>query len=167
MTALAMPSAGGHVMNRSRRHRAGFSLAELLAVLAICGVLIGVGAPLVLGYYHNTQNTVGAQQIRVLLNQARQMALDSKDFVCVQVPAPTQMAFYLGATCTGSPWTGSVTDAAGHIGLQPGFTVSASSDLVFDYLGRTLPTATYTVTNSTTGSTLTVSVATSGRITIP
>ncbi len=146
---------------------AGFSLAELLAVLAICGVVIGVGVPIVLSYYHSAQNTVGAQQIRALLNQARQMALDQKDFVCVQVPTPTQMAFYVNSTCAGTPWMGSVTDAAGNIGLQPGFTVSASANVVFDYLGRALPATTYTVTNAATGLTLTVSVATSGRITIP
>ncbi|HET8533443.1 MAG TPA: hypothetical protein VFO08_19975 [Methylomirabilota bacterium] len=51
--------------------------------------------------------------------------------------------------------------------LQPGFTVTVTANLVFDYLGRALPAATYTITNSTTGSTVTVSVATSGRISIP
>ena len=51
--------------------------------------------------------------------------------------------------------------------LQPGFTLSADANPVFDYLGRALPAATYTITISTTGSTVTVSVATSGRISIP
>jgi len=83
------------------------------------------------------------------------------------VQVPTQMSFYVNTTCTGTPWAGSITDGAGNIRLQPGFTVSASSSPVFDYLGRALPSMTYTVTNSTTGSTLTVSVATSGRVTIP
>jgi type II secretory pathway pseudopilin PulG len=138
-----------------------------LVILAVCGVVIGVGMPLVLSYYHNAQNTTGAQQIRTLLNQARQMALDQKAFVCVQIPTPTQMAFYLNSTCTGTPWVGSITDGAGNIPLLPGFTVSASASPVFDYLGRALPAMTYTVTNTTTGSSLTVSVATSGRITIP
>ena len=87
--------------------------------------------------------------------------------MCVQVATPTQMAFYVDSTCTGTPWVGSITDGAGNITLQPGFTVSASDSPVFDYLGRALPSMTYTVTNSTTGSTLTVSVATSGRVTIP
>jgi hypothetical protein len=77
------------------------------------------------------------------------------------------MAFYVSTACTGTPWLGSITDAAGNITLQHGFTVSASASPVFDYLGRALPAATYTVTNTTTGSTLTVSVATSGRISIP
>ena len=147
--------------------RAGFGLSELLVVIAITGVLISVTVPMVLSYYHNAQNTTGAQQIRTLLNQARQIAIDQTTFVCVHVSTPTQMCFYVNTTCTGTPWLGSITDAAGNITLQPGFTVSASASPVFDYLGRALPQATYTVTNTTTGSTLTVSVATSGRVAIP
>ena len=150
-----------------RGSRSGFSLVELLVVIAISGIVIGVGVPMVLSYYHSAQVTTGAQQVRTLLNLARQIALDQKTFVCVQVPTPTQLSFYVNTTCTGTPWVGSITDDAGNIRLQPGFTVSASDSPVFDYLGRAFPGMTYTVTNSTTASTLTVSVATSGRITIP
>ena len=63
-------------------------------VIAIIGVLISVTVPMALSYYHNVQNTTGAQHIRTLLNQARQIAIDQKTFVCVQVPAPNQMSFY-------------------------------------------------------------------------
>jgi prepilin-type N-terminal cleavage/methylation domain-containing protein len=150
-----------------RGSRSGFSLAEVLVVIAISGIVIGVGVPMVLSYYHSAQVATGAQQVRTLLNLARQIAIDQKTFVCVHVPAPTQMSFYVNTTCTGTPWVGSITDGSGNITLQPGFTLSASDSPVFDYLGRALPSMTYTVTNSTTGSTLTVSVATSGRVTIP
>ena len=51
--------------------------------------------------------------------------------------------------------------------LQSGFTLSASANPVFDYLGRALPATTYTITNSATGSITTVSVSTSGRLSIP
>jgi prepilin-type N-terminal cleavage/methylation domain-containing protein len=145
----------------------GFSLVEMLVVLSIAGLVIGVGAPMGMSYYHNAQNTAGAQHIRTLLNQARQIAIDQKTFVCVQAPTPTHLSFVVSATCVGTPWLGSITDDTGKIALQPGFTVSGSANPVFDYLGRALPAATYTVANTTTGSTLTVSVATSGRITIP
>jgi prepilin-type N-terminal cleavage/methylation domain-containing protein len=126
----------------------GFSLVELLMVIAACGILIGVS-------------------IRTLLNQARQLAIDQKDFVCVQVPSPTQVSFYPNPTCSGTPWTGPNTDSAGNVNLQPGFTLSVTANPVFDYLGRALPAATFTITNSTTGSTVTVSVSTSGRVSIP
>lgn len=155
------------VLDLVEASRAGFGLSEFLVVIAITGVLISVTVPMVLSYYHNAQNTTGAQQIRTLLTQARQIAIDQRTFVCVQASAPTQMSFYVNTACAGTPWLGDITDAAGNITLQPGFTVSASASPVFDYLGGALPQATYTVTNTTTGSTLTVSVATSGRITIP
>lgn len=150
-----------------RGSRSGFSLSEFLVVLAISGVVISVSVPMFLSYHHNAQNTTGAQQIRSILNQARQMAIDERTFVCVHAPSPTQLSLYVNATCTGAPWVGPISDTAGNITLQPGFTVSASANLVFDYLGRALPETTYTVTNSTTASTLTVSVATSGRVSIP
>jgi type IV fimbrial biogenesis protein FimU len=145
----------------------GFSLVELLIVIAACGVLIGVSIPLFVTYHQSLQVTAGAQYVRTLLNQARQLAMDQKDFVCVQVPAPTQVSFYPNATCSGAPWTGPITDSAGNVNLQPGLTLSTTANPVFDYLGRALPAATYTITNSATGSTVTVSVSTSGRVSIP
>src|SRR5258705_13850023 len=81
--------------------RAGFGLSEFLVVIAIAGVLISVTVPMVLSYYHNAQNTTGAQHIRTLLNQGRQIAIDQKTFVCVQVSAPDQMSFYLNSGGTG------------------------------------------------------------------
>jgi len=69
-------------------------------VIAACGVLIGVSVPLFLTYHQSAQVTAGAQYVRTLLNQARQLAMDQKGFVCVQVPSPTQVSFYLNATCS-------------------------------------------------------------------
>jgi type II secretory pathway pseudopilin PulG len=88
--------------------QSGYGLSELLVVVAISGLVISVGVPLVLSYHHNAQNTTGAQHIRTVLNQARQIAIDQKTFVRVQVPTPTQMSFYVNSTCTGDPWVGSL-----------------------------------------------------------
>ena len=153
-------------MLRRSRH-AGFGLSELLVVIAISGVLFSIAVPMGLSYYRSAQNTTGAQQVRTLLNLARQIAIDERAFVCVHVPAPTQMTFYVNSTCTGTPWRGSITDEEGNIALPPGLTLSASANPVFDYLGRALPPATFTVTNTAITTTVTVSVATSGRVTIP
>jgi prepilin-type N-terminal cleavage/methylation domain-containing protein len=145
----------------------GFSLVELLMVIGACGILLVVSIPLFLTYHQSARVTAGAQHVRTLLNQARQLAMDQKGFVCVQVPSPTQVSFYPNATCSGTPWTGPITDSAGNVNLEPGFTLSATANPVFDYLGRVLPATTFTITNSTTGSTVTISVATSGRVSIP
>lgn len=153
-------------MRRRARH-AGFGLIELLVVIAISGVLLSIGVPMGLSYHRSARNTAAAQQIRTLLNLARQIAIDERAFVCVHVPAPTQLCFFVNSTCTGAPWRGSITDADGNIPLPTGLEISASASPVFDYLGRALPAATFTVTNAAAATTVTVSVATSGRITIP
>jgi prepilin-type N-terminal cleavage/methylation domain-containing protein len=150
-----------------RAGHAGFGLSELLVVIAISGVLLSIGVPMGLSYQRRAQSTTGAQQVRTLLNLARQIAIDERAFVCVHVPTPTQLCFYLNSTCTGAPWRGSITDPEGNIALPSGLAISASASPVFDYLGRALPAATFTVTGPAAATTLTVSVATSGRITIP
>ena len=150
-----------------RQEHAGFGLTERLVVIAVGAVLVAVAVPLGLSYYRGAQTKAGAQQIRTILNQARQIAIDERTFVCVDVPTPTQLSIYVNSTCSGTPWRGPITDGDGNITLQPGFTASMSASPVFDYLGRALPPATYTVTSNATASTLTVSVAISGRITIP
>jgi hypothetical protein len=128
---------------------------------------MAVSIPLALTYHQAAQVTAEAQHVRALLNQARRLAMDHRGFVCVQVPSPTQVSFYPNGTCSGTPWTGPITDSAGNVNLQPGFTLTVTASPVFDYLGRSLTPATFTVTNSTTGSTVTVSAATSGRVSIP
>ena len=54
----------------------GFSLVELLIVIAACGVLIGVSIPLFVTYHQSLQVTAGAQHVRALLDQTRQLAMD-------------------------------------------------------------------------------------------
>jgi hypothetical protein len=44
--------------------------------------------------------------------------------------------------------------------------MTASANPIFNYVGSALPAATYTLTNTQTGATLTVAVAASGRVTI-
>jgi prepilin-type N-terminal cleavage/methylation domain-containing protein len=149
------------------RGRAGFTAVELLVTIAVIGILSALSIPFFLNYLQAAQITVEAQQVRTLLNQARQLAIVQNGSVCVQVAAPTQLRYYLNGTCTGTAWTGSGTDSAGNINLPQGITVTASANPVFSYLGAALPAATYTMTNVATGSALTVSITTSGRITIP
>jgi type IV fimbrial biogenesis protein FimT len=145
---------------------AGFTLAELIMVIAVIGILAVMAVPSFLRYYHAAGLKSGAQQVVALVNQARELAIKENGNVCVTLPSATQMNYRLG-TCAGSAWVGAGTDAAGNINLPPGVTATASANPIFSYVGSALPAATYTLTYTQTGAILTASVAASGRITIP
>ena len=148
--------------------RAGFSAAELLVVIAVMGVLSTISIPFFLSYYRVAAVKSASQQVVALMDQARGLAVQTNSTlgVCVHLPSTTQMQFVQDG-CGGAVWIGPGTDAAGNINLPQGFTMGPATDVVFDYLGAALPAVTYTVTNASTGATLTVSVAISGRITSP
>ena len=76
------------------------------------------------------------------------------------------MALLLGG-CGGTAWVGPGTDGAGTIKLPPGFTISPLNPLTFNYLGAAGAATSYTMTNTTTGGTMTISVALTGRVTSP
>ena len=144
----------------------GFALAELVTVIAVIGILAVMMVPFFVNYYQAAILKSGAQQFVTLVNQARELAIRQNDNVCVKLPNATQMTYAL-SSCTGSAWTGAGTDAAGNINLPAGITASATANPVFSYVGSALPASVYTLTNAQTGATLTVTVAASGRITIP
>jgi type IV fimbrial biogenesis protein FimU len=149
-----------------RNTAAGFGLAELIVTIGIIGILAVMAVPSFLSYYRAAGLKAGAQQVATLINQAREIAIKENGNVCVTVPTATKMAYRLG-TCGGSVWTGAGTDATGGISLPPGITITASGNPIFNYVGSALPAAVYTLNYTQTGATLTVSVAASGRVTIP
>jgi hypothetical protein len=71
------------------------------------------------------------------------------------------------STCAGTVWTGPGTDGAGNINLPQGFTIGPLNNVTFNYLGAAGAATTYTMTNSTTYETNTISIALSGRVTSP
>jgi Tfp pilus assembly protein FimT len=165
------PQAGG--ANRHRRlfgagGRAGFSAAELIVVIAVVGLLFTMSIPFFLTYYQGAAVKSASQQVVALLNQARQLAVQTNSTlgVCVHLPSATQMQFVQDG-CGGTVWIGPGTDGAGNINLPQGFTMGPATDVVFDYLGTALPAVTYTVTNASSGATLTIGIAISGRVTSP
>jgi prepilin-type N-terminal cleavage/methylation domain-containing protein len=150
---------------------AGFTLAELIMVIAVIGILAVMAVPSFLRYYQAATLKSGAQQLVTLINQARELAIKENGNVCVKLPGSnaTQMTYVVVVTnpCTGTAWVGAGTDATGNLKLPTGITATASADPVFNYIGSASPVAVFTLTNTQTNATLTVSVAASGRVSIP
>ncbi len=146
--------------------QAGFTVAELVVVLALVGLLSVITVPFFVSYYQAAAARADVQTVISIFNQARELAIKQNDRVCVTLPDGSHMALRL-SNCAGTLWTGAGTDAAGNINLPPGFTITPLNTVTFDYLGASLAAQTYTMTNSTTGGTMTISIGLTGRITSP
>jgi prepilin-type N-terminal cleavage/methylation domain-containing protein len=146
----------------------GFSIAELLVVVVVIGVLAAVTAPMLVSYWKAATLKAGAQELATLLNGARQLAIRDNTSVCV-AQSGTQVRYLTGASpcSSGTVWTGPGTDANGWFKLSNDVEVTATTaNVVFAYLGNATTAGAYTVRNPVDSKTLTVTVATSGRVTI-
>jgi type II secretory pathway pseudopilin PulG len=145
----------------------GVGLAELIVVVAILGLLAAVGVPYLVSYWQASTLTAGAQELQTILNGARQLAIRNNTSVCVK--RNTTSVQYITNGCGGTVWTGAGSDNAGWIPLVNGITITAgpAPDVIFTYLGAAAPGGTYTVKAPSNAQTVTVTVAGSGRVTIP
>ncbi len=142
----------------------GYSIAELMVVVAIIGILVATSAPFFVSYYQSAKIKAAAEDIAGYINQARQLAIRTNNNVCLQISA-TNLQFRQGG-CAGTIWIGPGTDGLGNIKAPDGVTLAATANPVFSYLGAATPAATYTVTNTDTGLSLHVILSASGRLTI-
>ncbi len=135
-------------------------------VVAIIGLLMAVGVPYLISYWQASTLTAGAQELQTILNGARQLAIRNNTSVCVKRNSTGMQ--YLTGSCAGTVWTGASTDSNGWIPLANSVQITgATADVIFTYLGAASPAGTYTVQAPSNAQTLTVTVAGSGRITIP
>lgn len=170
------------VSRRIRRLDArGFSLAELIIVVAVIGILMAVGMPTFITYWRTSTLKAGAQELVSMLNQAKQLAIKENESVCAVINTGTgsygtKVRYMRGScaaasTCTStgnvSPciWTGAGSDGSGYFTLSNRVEANATSNVMFSYLGAANPAGSYTVrvTDNPSG-TATVTVAGSGRI---
>ena len=149
-----------------RRHggltwgHAGFSLVELLVLLVVVGALFSLSLPAFMSYYKSAQVRAAASVIAAHLNQARQLAIQQNQRVCVHITS-TAMHYALGS-CAGAVWVGPGTDATGKIPAPGGIALTTTADPVFTYLGAAAPAATVTVIHGSAS--LSVIVSASGRV---
>jgi Tfp pilus assembly protein FimT len=150
--------------DRRSEAEAGFSVAELVVVIAVIGILSVMTIPYFLSYYQAAAARANVQTVITMFNQARELAVRQNDTVCVTFASNSQMVLRLNS-CGGAVWIGPGTDGAGIINLPQGFTIGPLNTVTFNYLGAAGSASTYTMTNSTTSATRTISIALTGRIT--
>ena len=140
-------------------------MLELALVMGIVGILAGAATPSFISYYQASRLRAAAEEVAAFVNQGRQLGIRENAGVCVHITS-TALQYVLGSSCAGALWLGPGTDDAGNIKVPEGVTLTTTADPIFTYLGAAAPAATITVANSQTGSTLRVSVAPSGRVSI-
>lgn len=145
--------------------RRGFSVVELMVVMAILGIVTVVAVPQMITYWRAATLRAGAQELAAALNRARQIAVTQSRNVCVEVVA-NRYRYWLNNCGGGTPLPGPGTDVTGFYGMANNIGVTVNQNPVFGYLGAANPGATFTVTNPQGGATLSVVVAASGRVQI-
>jgi Tfp pilus assembly protein FimT len=142
-------------------------MAELLVVVAFIAIMASIAVPFLFTYIPSATVNYAARELQSGLNRAKLMAVTTRQSVCVQ-PTASGYRFYQNTTCTGTPWSGTGTDANGVFSLANNITVAlaAGANPIFNQFGVAVQTGTLRVTGQT-GSSMTVSVQASGRVTIP
>jgi prepilin-type N-terminal cleavage/methylation domain-containing protein len=161
-------------MSRARRHGAGadgFSLVELLAVIALLVIVAAIGAPFYLSYQRAQETNGAARELVTALNQTRQLAITRSNSFSIEAQTNPNNRFRLcSGTATpcpgGSVWTGGGTDASGWRVLDNGTRITQNPRITFNSLGAATATGTLRVQNASATGCLDVVVSPSGRIQI-
>ena len=147
--------------------RGGFTLVELMIVLAIGGVLATLVPPALASYARTAILQATARELATSINLGRQLAISRNTTVCVELASATQLRLRTGG-CAGPIWTGPGTDASGAIKISDAVAlrISTTANVVFTGLGAATPAGTYTLTNPANNGTRTVVVAATGRVSV-
>lgn len=142
----------------------GFGIVELLVLMATTAIIVTLTAPSMLGAVRAFTVNSGAREMRAVLNQARALAITTRQNICLQAVAGGY-TFHQG-TCAGPAWTtGPNVNGAGT--FRPSGSVTlAGGNLIFTPFGTASQTTIITV-SGLGGISTTVTVSPSGLVTIP
>ncbi len=146
----------------------GFTAAELMVVVGLIGIVAAISVPSLFSYLQAMNQKAAAQELAVALARARELAITSNQFVCVETSAgrvrfrtgPTS-----GAVCGGGTiWKGTGTDTNGWMAISGNLDVTMIQNPIFSSLGAAAQTGSFSVSNPCAGSPTPVTVAATGRI---
>lgn len=161
---IARASAGMHlvrdVLRGMRAASAGFSLIEILIVVALIAVLAGTAAPIVAeGVRQYAINSAG-QQVASTIRAARFQAVARNQELRVRFNYPAAGQYQVVLNSNG-------TTPVGEVQLLPsGISFGMPTDLQFRTTGRLLNVGavTFVVTNGNAAQDRTIAVSTSGQV---
>ena len=139
----------------------------MIVTCVITGIVAGLTIPWMVSATRAYNATRGAREIQAALNQARTIAITTRQSICF-TSVTGGYAFRQG-TCAGAAWVGPDTDATGRFRQASAVTLTPVTPNVypiFTPFGTASTTGGITVTSGT-GTSLTVTVLASGRVTIP
>ncbi len=149
-----------------RTSQSGYSLIELVITVGMILIVTTFAMPSFLNYYRSARVRAGAQTVSAYLNEGRQLAIKTNSPVCVSSTGTTIQ--FRQTNCSGTIINvAGLSTTGGSVRLPEGVTLSTGTNPIFGSLGSATPGMTYTVTDTASSRTLTVTVAASGRITIP
>ncbi len=164
----------------SRSDSHGFSLVELVTVVAVIGILAAIVGPMLVSYLQASQIRGAAQELKSLLNHARQLAITQNRSIQIGFPAaptaatPATTLRFLWTTARATDllcqdgsrcWIGPGTDGNGYFRLaNQAQIVLANANPVFSSLGAAAPAATFRIQTAQGISCLDVVLSASGRI---
>ncbi|MBI3031094.1 MAG: GspH/FimT family pseudopilin [Candidatus Rokubacteria bacterium] len=149
-----------------RLDRGGWTLLELLVVIAVISILAAITIPVLTGYIRAATVRAGAQEMRTALMQAKQLAITRRQNVCVQpIAGPSPGYQFRQNTCDGAAIVMAGSDGVGTFRLQNNVALAfLAGPPVFTPLGAAAPGGQFQVTGPS-GDTLTIRVSAAGRVT--